>query len=97
MEADERHLLKRSDLPDLFSESSAPSTTLISRPGHFKLLQRSNKPEAKAFDRWVRHEVLPQIMDTSGYRRTDHIACFSKRSRFSQTFRSSASEAVARS
>lgn len=41
--------------------------SVVSRPGLFKLIQRSNKPEAKAFDRWVRHEVLPQIMDTGGY------------------------------
>lgn len=40
---------------------------VVSRPGLFKLIQRSNKPEAKAFDRWVRHEVLPQIMDNGGY------------------------------
>lgn len=39
----------------------------VSRPGLFKLIQRSNKPEAKAFDRWVRHDVLPQIMDAGGY------------------------------
>lgn len=39
----------------------------VSRPGLFKLISRSIKPEAKAFDRWVRHEVLPQIMDTGGY------------------------------
>ena len=28
---------------------------------------RSRKPEAKAFSRWVRHEVLPQIRKTGGY------------------------------
>nr|WP_086492795.1 BRO family protein [Novosphingobium panipatense] len=37
------------------------------RLGLFKLVQRSNKPEAGEFDRWVRHEVLPQIMDNGGY------------------------------
>jgi prophage antirepressor-like protein len=41
--------------------------TFISRPGLFKLIQRSNKPEARELDRWVRHEVLPQIMDNGGY------------------------------
>lgn len=40
---------------------------VISRPGLFKLIQRSSKPEAKEFDRWVRHEVLPQVMDNGGY------------------------------
>lgn len=41
---------------------------MVSRPGLFKLIQRSNKPEAKTFDRWVRHEVLPQIMGRPGPR-----------------------------
>lgn len=43
----------------------------VSRPGLFKLIQRSSKPEAKAFDRWVRHVVLPQIMDNGGYMARD--------------------------
>lgn len=34
---------------------------IISEPGLYKLLGRSNKPEAKRFDRWVRHEVLTSI------------------------------------
>lgn len=33
--------------------------TVVSEAGLYKLIQRSSKPEAKAFDRWVRHEVLP--------------------------------------
>ena len=53
-----------------------PQTALVvSRPGLFKLIARSSKPEARAFDRWVRHEVLPQIMDTGGYLAKDGIAC----------------------
>jgi prophage antirepressor-like protein len=39
----------------------------VSRPGLLKLIARSSKPQAKAFDRWVRHEVLAQIMDNGGY------------------------------
>ena len=39
----------------------------ISEPGLYKLLGRSRKPEAKRFDRWVRHEVLPSIRKTGGY------------------------------
>ena len=34
---------------------------IISEPGLYKLLGRSNKPEAKRFDRWVRHDILPSI------------------------------------
>jgi prophage antirepressor-like protein len=42
-------------------------TTIISEPGLYKLLQTSRKPQAKRFDRWVRHEVLPTIRKTGSY------------------------------
>lgn len=35
--------------------------TVISEPGLYSLILRSRKPEAKAFKRWVTHEVLPSI------------------------------------
>jgi anti-repressor protein len=41
--------------------------TIVSEPGLYKLLGRSRKPEAKRFDRWVRHEVLPSIRKTGSY------------------------------
>ncbi len=34
----------------------------MSEPGLYHLISRTHKPEAVAFDRWVRHEVLPSIM-----------------------------------
>ena len=40
---------------------------IISEPGLYKLVMRSRKPEAKEFQRWVTHEVLPQIRRTGGY------------------------------
>lgn len=43
------------------------SVTTISEPGLYKLLARSRKPEARRFDRWVRHEVLPTIRKTGSY------------------------------
>ena len=43
------------------------NTTIISEPGLYKLIARSDKPEAKIFDRWVRHEVLPSIRKTGSY------------------------------
>ncbi|MDE2563787.1 MAG: hypothetical protein KGL48_16220 [Sphingomonadales bacterium] len=67
LDADEKMMATRAKHPKLFFGSFASKMTLISRPGLFKLIQRSNKPEAKAFDRWVNHEVLPQIMDTGAY------------------------------
>ncbi|UVX34614.1 MAG: antirepressor protein KilAC domain [Namikivirus tsukuho] len=38
-----------------------PNKTIISEPGLYKLIMRSRKPEAKPFQRWVTHEVLPSI------------------------------------
>ena len=40
---------------------------VVSEPGLYKLIMRSRKPEAKAFQRWVTHEVLPAIRKTGGY------------------------------
>ena len=39
-----------------------PNVNVISEPAVYKLVFRSNKPEAKAFLRWVTHDVLPKIM-----------------------------------
>lgn len=44
-----------------------PNKTIISEPGLYRLVMRSRKPEAKEFQRWVTHEVLPQIRKTGGY------------------------------
>ena len=33
----------------------------VSEAGLYSLILRSRKPEAKAFKRWVTHEVLPSI------------------------------------
>lgn len=43
---------------------------IISEPGLYKLIMRSRKPEAKEFQRWVTHEVLPSIRRTGGYIQT---------------------------
>lgn len=42
-------------------------TYIISEPGFYRLVMKSRKPEAKEFQRWVTHEVLPQIRRTGGY------------------------------
>lgn len=39
----------------------------ISEAGMYSLVLVSRKPEAKAFKRWVTHEVLPAIRRTGGY------------------------------
>ena len=40
---------------------------VICESGVYALVFKSRKPEAKAFSRWVRHEVLPSIRRTGSY------------------------------
>lgn len=42
-------------------------TNLVSEPGLYSLIMRSRKAEAKAFRRWVTHDVLPAIRRDGGY------------------------------
>ena len=41
--------------------------TIINESGLYKVILRSDKPEAKKFTRWVTHEVLPAIRKTGQY------------------------------
>lgn len=41
--------------------------TIINEPGLYTLVLGSRKPEAKAFKRWITHEVLPSIRKTGAY------------------------------
>ena len=41
--------------------------TIVTEPGFYKLVMRSRKPEAKAFKRWVTHEVLPALRREGAY------------------------------
>jgi phage antirepressor YoqD-like protein len=40
---------------------------VVNEPGLYALVFGSRKPEAKAFKRWIRHEVLPAIRRTGAY------------------------------
>lgn len=42
-------------------------TYIISESGLYRLVMKSRKPEAKEFQRWVTHEVLPSIRKHGGY------------------------------
>lgn len=42
-------------------------TNCISEVGLYSIILRSRKPEAKAFKRWITHEVIPSIRKTGGY------------------------------
>jgi anti-repressor protein len=45
------------------------SMTIVNESGLYSLILRSRKPEAKAFKRWITHEVLPAIRKTGGYQK----------------------------
>ena len=42
-------------------------TNCVTESGLYSLVLGSRKPEAKAFKRWITHEVLPTIRQTGGY------------------------------
>ena len=44
-----------------------PNMTVVNEPGLYTLILSSRKPEAKAFKRWITHEVIPTIRKTGGY------------------------------
>lgn len=41
--------------------------TIVSEPGLYALVLGSRKPEARAFKRWITHEVIPSIRKSGGY------------------------------
>lgn len=45
----------------------AQEMSIVSEAGLYSLILRSRKPEAKAFKRWITHEVLPAIRKHGGY------------------------------
>lgn len=49
---------------------------MVSEAGLYKLMTTSRKPQAKAFTRWVTHEVLPSIRQTGAYMTDDAMEKF---------------------
>lgn len=69
----EMQLLRRST-PHLTMDTAAalfayrqPSLKIISESGLYKLVMRSDKPQAKPFQDWVTRVVLPAIRKDGGY------------------------------
>ena len=52
---------------ELTTPGGVQSAKILSEAGLYSLVLRSRKPEAKAFKRWVIHEVLPSIRKHGGY------------------------------
>ena len=48
-------------------DSRVQSLNLVSESGLYDLIMQSRKPEAKAFKRWVTHDVIPSIRKTGKY------------------------------
>lgn len=63
LDDDEKSNFRNSEV----AQNGGRAPIIISEPGLYKLIMRSRKPEAKEFQRWVTHEVLPQIRKTGGY------------------------------
>ena len=59
--------LNPSEVASLRLKNGGKPNSLISESGLYKLVMRSDKPEAKAFQDWVTKEVLPAIRKTGGY------------------------------
>ena len=45
----------------------AQEMTIVNEPGLYTLVLSSRKPEARAFKRWITHEVIPSIRRHGGY------------------------------
>jgi prophage antirepressor-like protein len=66
--ADERRAVSRAasgaTCATLFKGTQASCLTLITESGLYKLIMRSDKPQAREFQDWVTREVLPSIRRT---------------------------------
>lgn len=63
LDEDEKTNFRNSEV----AQNGGRAPIIISEPGLYRLVMKSRKPEAKEFQRWVTHEVLPQIRKTGGY------------------------------
>lgn len=61
LDSDERTLVS------IEGASNGKPVNGVNEPGLYSLVLGSRKPEAKAFKRWITHEVIPAIRKTGGY------------------------------
>ena len=55
------------ELPHPQSKEKKLEMLCVNESGLYSVILRSDKPEAKAFRRWITHEILPQIHRTGEY------------------------------
>ncbi len=67
--------LKRLDSDERarFNLGRQGETNFVNEPGLYTLILGSRKPQAKAFKRWITHEVIPSIRKTGGYVSNDDM------------------------
>jgi prophage antirepressor-like protein len=51
----------------VYTPGGIQDMTVVNEAGLYSLVLTSNLPEAKAFKRWITHEVIPQIRKTGSY------------------------------
>lgn len=61
LDADERTLVS------IEGTSNGLPVNAVNEPGLYTLVLGSRKPEAKAFKRWITHDVIPSIRKNGGY------------------------------
>lgn len=62
LDTDEKNTVRITD-----GKRGNPNRWIVNEPGLYSLIIRSHKPQAKAFKRWITHEVLPSIRKTGSY------------------------------
>lgn len=72
LDADERTLVS------IEGASNGLPVNAVNEPGLYTLILGSRKPEAKAFKRWVTHDILPAIRKTGGYITDELLAEYQK-------------------
>lgn len=56
------------DERSMFNIGRQGEVNIVNEPGLYRLIFKSNRPEAKKFQKWIYHEVLPQIRKTGVYK-----------------------------
>lgn len=54
-------------ITNVYTPGGEQEVLTVKEPGFYRLIFKSRKPVAKRFQRWVFHEVLPQIRKTGRY------------------------------
>lgn len=57
----------RIEIPHPQNPEKRMTVNAVNEPGLYALVLGSRKPEAKAFKRWITHEVIPSIRRNGGY------------------------------